>query len=182
MSVDGILVVPCQVAIAPTDLSAAFPHGGTSLGTQGQFRFLPRSPAFEIHAEEFGGAPVGAVYTGEHHVLELTMREWNAAALAAVFPIYKVGSSLGPILDIDVDSSVRAGSLLDDLGVVLVVSPLNVDDHPMLLCRRAVPVVDDAIECFLKGGKELAFAVRWLLTPDSNGKVMSMGRRRDLTL
>lgn len=181
-SVSGLLAVPGRLSHTPTSLSTAYPHGGTAIGTCGHVNLRPYTFALPITAEEFGGSPSDFVYGGEGWVLEATLREFDADALSMMFPIYVAGAQGGPVLRADANSSVRAGSLLGDLAKVIVFTPDNADDHPWLIVRRAVPMIDETAMIALRASEEVGVSFLWSCTPDSDGKQFELGKRRDLTL
>ena len=61
-SVRDVLRVPGKLVINPTDITAAFPHGGTELGLtrDSEMRFGIKTEL--VHAEEWGNQPVESVY------------------------------------------------------------------------------------------------------------------------
>jgi len=70
----------------PTDLTAAFPHGGTALGLVGDFKIQiqPRAKAI-VTAEEWGGVEVGSSYQADMVKLAGVLREFDKDAIQQCF-------------------------------------------------------------------------------------------------
>lgn len=182
-NVANLLRVPGRFSHSPTNLSLPYPHGGTAIGTCEGVDFAPVQIHRPITGEEYGGQQVSGVYCGEQPRIYATLMEYDADALAILFPCYVAGTSGGPSLTVDVNSSVRAGSRLDDLARVLVFTPDSPDStQPWLLARRAVPMIDEAIRIAQRGNVSWGAAVVWALTPDTSGRVYNYAARRDITL
>lgn len=186
-NVANLLRVPGRLSHTPTStttLRAAYPHGGTALGTVGRLNLRPTATPFPLTAEEWGGRVVDLIDGGAGWVLDAELREWDADALAALFPFYATGAQGGPSLSFTVTSSShRAGKIVgDSLSRVLVFTPDAPDHHPVLVARRAVPAVQESALLALRANETVGIAVRWYLTPDANGKVFDFANRRDVTL
>jgi len=182
-NVANLLRIPGRFSHSPTSLSTAYPHGGTAIGTCEGVEFSFSQIRAPITAEEFGGQQVDAVYAGEQPRIYATLMEFDADALAALFPCDLAGTSGGPALTADVNSSVRAGSRLGDIAKVVVFTPDSPDaTQPWLLARRAVPMIDEAIRIAQRGNVSWGAPVVWALTPDTSGRVYNYAARRDITL
>lgn len=183
-NVSKMLRIPGKLSHSPTSLATAYPHGGTALGTVSvALRFV--EPTFLVTAEEWGGCVVELIDGGLQPVLDVEIREVaDPDSLAAVFPCYAAGAAGGPTLVYSVDSTAhRAGRRIGDtLSRVLVFTPDNVEEHPWIIFRRAVPALRESVEMTLRGNSTAALRVLWYATPDSNKKVLDWGRRRDLVL
>lgn len=180
----NLLRVPGRLSHTPTDLSTAYPHGGTALGAVGKVDLRLLDPPFLVTAEEIGGAPVEVIEGGARYVLDAELREFEAAALAAIFPFYAAGAKGGPTLSHTATTSgQRAGLAIGSaLSFVLVFTPDNPDEHPFLIFRRAVPAIQETAMLALRGNASFGIATRWYATPDSSWRTINFGRRRDLTL
>lgn len=182
-NVANMLRVPGRFSISPTNLSTAYPHGGTALGTTTGVDIALGQIHAPITAEEFGGQQVDAVYAGEQPRVYAYLQEFDPDALAVLFPCYAAGTTGGPTLLCDVNSSVRAGSRLGDLARVLVFTPDSPDGPaPWLLGRRAVPMIEETIRIAQRGNQTWGVPVVWMLTPDTSGRVYTYAQRRDIVL
>lgn len=182
-NVANLLRVPGRFSVSPTSLATAYPHGGTALGTTTEVSLAFGQIHAPITAEEFGGQQVDAVYAGEQPRVYAYLQEFDADALAVLFPCYAAGTTGGPTLICDVNSSVRAGSRLGDLARVLVFTPDSPDGPaPWLLGRRAVPMIEETIRIAQRGNQSWGVPVVWMLTPDTNGRVYTYAQRRDISL
>ena len=184
-SVRDVLRVPGKLVINPTDITAAFPHGGTELGLtrDSEMRFGIKTEL--VHAEEWGNQPVESVYCGESAVFAAVLREWDNDALSNIFPNTGTGSVsgdktiLGRVDGVGVN---RAGYLLSGKSFILLFSPKSVDRHPMVIIRKAIPMVEESSLLQLSLAEELGIAVVFQAIPDSSDRLYDVGKREDLTL
>ena len=63
----NILRIPGRLCVGPTDLTTAFPHGGTALGVTRALEFRFGYRTYNATAEEFGGVTTRAYYTGAQY-------------------------------------------------------------------------------------------------------------------
>lgn len=179
-----ILRLPGKLSHSPTDLTTAYPHGGTALGTCGRVALRPISTPFVVTGWEFGGAAVDVVQGGPGWTLDATLREWDPDALGILFPCYATGAQGGATLQLRAQTAAsRAGIVVGaSFSRVVVFTPDGTDDLPLILIRRAVPAIVETAEMALRGNTDAGIAVRWYATPDSSARIADVGRRRELTL
>ena len=138
-----------------------------------------------VTAEEWGQVPVEAVYAGESAVFAAVLREWDNDALSNIFPNTGTGTVSADRTILGRSSGVgvnRAGYLLSNKSFILLFSPKAVDRHPMVLVRKAVPMVDEAATLSLSLAEEFGIGVVFHAIPDSSGRLYDIGKREDLTL
>tara|TARA_B100000686_G_scaffold145595_1_gene153091 strand:- start:939 stop:1505 length:567 start_codon:yes stop_codon:yes gene_type:complete len=184
-SVRDVLRIPGKLVINPTDINAAYPHGGTEMGLtrDSQMRFGIKTSL--VHAEEWGNQPVESVYCGESAVFAAVLREWDNDAISNIFPNVGTGAVSGDktILGRVAGAGVnRAGYLLSNKSFVLLFSPKSVDRHPMVIIRKAIPMVEEASMLQLSLAEEMGIGVVFQAIPDSSDRLYDIGRREDLTL
>lgn len=105
---------PGRLVIGPTDLSTAYPFGGTQIGLAKEILFAPNRRRVRIVAEEFGGRTVRSSFTQKSPRLVCAMRGWDAD-FVAMLPDGASGSS-GKI----VPASSSAGALFTQRVLLLV--------------------------------------------------------------
>jgi len=182
-TVRDVLRIPGRLLINPTNLNSAFPHGGTELGLTRDAEMRLGINTSLVTAEEWGQAPVEAVYTGESAVFAAVLREWDNDAISNVFPNTGTGSTSGDRTILGRTSGAnRAGYLLSNKAVVLLFSPKAVDRHPMVLVRKAVPLVEISSMLSLSLAEEFGIGVVFQALPNSAGQLYDIGKREDLTL
>lgn len=184
-NIGDVLKLPGRLCANPTDLSLAFPHGGTALGLTraAEFRFGIQTSL--VTAEEWGQQPVEAVYTGDVAVFGCVLREWDDDAIGAVFPNTGTGdisgnrTILGRVDGVGVN---RAGYLFSSQSLVLLFSPRSVDRHPMVLIRKALPMPDETAMIQASLAQEFGIGVVFQAIPDATDRTYDIGKREDLTL
>ncbi len=168
--------VPGKLAINPTNLGAAFPHGGTALGVSTRVRIEMTRPQIMIKAEEFGSEVCEVVRGAETFILGAMLRQWDADVLAAIFPDTATTTING------LPATTRAGTLASDNSAVLIFTPDNQTDHPAILLYKAIPLVEETAELRFGIVQELVLPVLWLALRDSSDRFYSIGKIGDLSL
>lgn len=175
-----VLKVPGQLCINPTDLSVAFPHGGTALGLVARSRWVERITTRPIMAEEYGTAVV-VLKTVREPVFRCVLRGWDRDALEEVFLDTVQGGSTGQRVvrgRVKTDRF-RAGAVLS--SSVMFFSPDN-SQHPGLLLFAAVAYPEDVAEINFSLASEVQIAAAWRATPNSLGRDFEVSPRGNLTL
>lgn len=183
--VRDVLRIPGRIVINPTNLASAFPHGGTEMGLTRDAEMRFGISTSLVTAEEWGQAPVESVYTGESAVFAAVLREWDNDAIDNIFPNTGTGATSGDrsILGrVSGGSFNRAGYLLSNKSFILLFSPKAVDRHPMVLVRKAIPMVEETSLMRLSLAEEFGIGVVFQAIPNSTGQVYDIGKREDLTL
>lgn len=181
-AVQNILRLRGRLVAAPTDLGAAFPHGGTQLGLVKQATFRYGIQTQNITAEEYGGITTEAVYAGEGAVLAGFMRDYDNDMIARLFPGTSAGASGARVVEQDAGDS---GILLSSRSIVLLFAPIATNattGHPHILMYNAVPMLDETADLQLHAGVEAAVAFVFRCIPDASSRLYRIGRRGDLSL
>lgn len=178
----NVLRNPGRFCINPTDLTAPYPHGaGTPLGTIRTVSAIPGVTHQDITAEEFGAEIVDKVYIREAWNITGILREFDSDALSTIFRGTATGASGNKT--INYPASVRGGALVSDSSVVLCFSPDDIDHGGrMILFYRALPMVDEAAELQNTINDNLEVAIAFVGIRDASGRVVSIGKRQDLSL
>lgn len=179
-----VLRIPGRLCADPSDLTAAFPHGGTALGITRDAEFRFGASKHVITAEEWGNIPCEVIVGGETAVMGCVLREFDNDMVKKVFLNPATGSSSG---DQVINSKAPAATLkpgyrLSLKGFKLLFSPKSVDTHPHILMYNALPILDEAALVQASLAEELGIAVAFHAVPDSSGRVYAIGKREDLTL
>lgn len=179
---DAIVRVPGRLVLNPTNLAAAFPHGGTALGVTRDQELRPNVKIHEEHAQEWGGATSRLLYCGTRAVFAAVFRSWDADALAHYWPESAAGAVTQERVvapDVNADST-RAGRFI--AGSIVLWSPLAIESAPAVLLFDALPMLDETTRLQLSLKGELGMAVMWACAPGSDGRPYAMGLLADLSL
>ena len=87
-----VLSAPGRLCIGPTDLSAAFPHGGTALGSVREVELGRTYAWYDVTAEEFGQIVVERFLTHEACFIRGILRQYDPDAVGALFPNVRTGT------------------------------------------------------------------------------------------
>jgi len=158
----------------PSNLSSAFPHGGTALGLASEVRLTPIQRSFVATAEEYGGATVEEYDMGRDWVLSCLVRGFDADMLAVVFP----SVSTGVVTEALAQSK---GAALSARSGVLVLSPRDPTHYGFVL-RRALPRVRESARIPFSLHERASFAAIFRAIPSSGGAVLTVGPFSGLTV
>jgi hypothetical protein len=165
-----------RLAYGCTDLTAAWPHGGTGLGLVGQVTLFPQSRWAAIDQEETN-SPVGVQWLGGGLVVALTLETPDDNALSVLNP---GGALSGSNATVSWPGSAVAGTLLTALTNV-VFTPNNRTDGRAFVIYRAVPVPEVNQQLVWNAGKFLEVPFVLVAVNDGTGtNVGKMGRFSDL--
>lgn len=164
-----VLRNPGRLCFGPTDLSAAYPHGGTALGLVGEIVVVKQTAVSVIRGPDFGPQkPIEQYWLGMDWVLSGTLKQWDNDALNLIIP----GSSAGTVTqDRAIKSAgIRAGTpMVSTYGVVLLFSPLD-PYNPAVLFRRAVfsPAESAEMRLDFDADMEMPFLARAFAPADTD--------------
>ena len=180
-NVRDIFLSPGRFSMNPTDLSQMYPHGGTPLGVMKRGVIRPEVRYAFVTAEEFGGERVEGMVAYEGMVVAASLHSYDADAIGKVFPNTSTGAVSGKVV-VTTPGAIRPGARLTDRACVLVFTPDDEDRHPMLILRRALPAIEEAVELNVALDQEWGLGVVFYGIRDASGRVSSIGLRRDLSL
>lgn len=176
------LRVPGQLAVGPfSDLTAAWPHGGTGLGLTGPARFRRARTRRPIRAEEYGGAPVDVVEGAIVWSVAFPMRGWDPDGVQKLFPGYFTGSSGGLVGLREKPNTTRAGVLGSARAVQLLFTPLDADRHRGVFLYRAIPWEAQELDIDFGHDPEQVLLAGFLAVPDASDRLIEVQLLEDMT-
>lgn len=175
------LHVPGRLVRDPTDLTAAFPHGGVALGSVKDLVVRPSVARVDVRAEEWGAEVVEQIYAGSAWVMVGILRNFDEDAVAKIFPNVAAGATSGKNV-VKHPGSNAAGTLRGGSSVKLLFVPDDTDRHRMVYFRKALPLVEEALEMSLSLARPLEVAFAFIAIRPSSGEAAEMALKEDLTL
>lgn len=176
-SVASVFRTPGRLVIGPTDLSLAFPYGGTSLGIVSALAVRERWQREPIPYEEFGGSP-GEVIEGTHDVIvTCELRQRDDDVLTTLYPRTTTGASGEKVVRVPYGH--RAGSLASRRSVVLLFASRDVT-HGSWLLHRALPLLAEDAEHRQEVKREHVLYASFYGIRDASSRIMTRGRLEDL--
>ena len=178
---------PGRLCINPTDLSIAFPHGGTDLGLVRVIRAVPAYVYTKILAEEFGFRMVEAIRTKPAWAVAAILRGFDDNAIETVWPVSTIGAATGERIIQEgkrADDTVhREGLRLSENEVVLCFSPDQLEAHRMVLFQKAIPMIDEAAALDFATAADNETPVVFVAYPSQDAEApVQIGFRDDLSL
>lgn len=176
--------VPGKLVMNPTDLTAAYPYGGTELGLTAAVLFKPGIMSRQHGAEEWGGTVVESTFTGQVALISCVLRSFDKDALAKVFPNTATGDQTGRVgLDGRVSASANLpGYRMSNKAVKLLWVPDDLVENEAILIYNAIPGVDEAAELALSINVEFGTPVFFLASVDSQKRICKVAPLEDLVL
>ena len=166
-----------QLAKDVTDITIAYPHGGTALGAVGEVQ-VRRPRSFRILTREENNAPYDIVWLGGALILGCRIRGWDSDAVASLIPGGSAGAT-GPRIDWPESTIGKVPTPLTNVAF----TPFNAA-YPSIIVRRPHVVPDPAsdIEMRLAAGRWLDIRVALIATLDANDELGEMGQAADLVV
>jgi len=185
--VGSIARIKGALVLSPTSLTGASPFGGTLLEPTRDIVVFCGADAQAITAEEWGGQAVEILQGPDEARISVVLRAWDASALAAALPHSEAGASGDRLWSYqpaaDDEDTVRPGRALgESYGVTIAVMPRAIDRQPCVVLHNAVPAIEQTHRLRLSLNAELDLGMVWHGLPDDSGRVVSIGRRGDITL
>jgi hypothetical protein len=173
---------PGRLAVGPTNLATAWPHGGTGLGTVADVYFEPGHRIEWVNAEDFG-EPVEGVLAEQNAVLGVILREWNDDdAVSNVFYNSAAGGSSGARL-VTEPGSHTVGEKLTGKALKVLFTPRDQTNDPGVLIYKAVPVLAETVQIQFGAIRETGLVVVFkAIRDDTSGNTYQIGRIEDMTL
>lgn len=175
-----ILRAPGRLCTGPTDLSLAFPHGGTALGVMRAVAVRTGVRTISVTAEEFGGEVVEKVFGGESWMLVAILRDFDRDVLASVFPNSSVGT-VSQERKLTGPGTLRPGHLLSSRAVALLFSP-DAPDAPAVYLPKAIPILADGMELGLAYAEPLEVMVGFQAIRNATKGSYQIARLQDISL
>jgi len=164
-----VLRIPARISFGCTDLTAAWPHGGTGLGATRQVVLIRTGGAYPVTAEAFGGEPVEYLEPGEVWGVGFTLRTFVDDALDLIFPNTAAGTNTSRQV-ISAPGTVRAGNWASGRGVVLVITPEGATqaksatapdvDAPFVVLHKAIPMIEESARMMFENGSTSPWRAR----------------------
>jgi len=186
-----LLRVPGRLAFGCDDLTAAWPHGGTGIGSAIGVQLQSQGGSFPITSEAMGGEPVEFIERGQIWGLACTLRSWVDDVLDLIFPNTSAGTTTQRQVIAD-PGTVRAGNWMSGRGVVLVFTPEGAThaksatapdvDAPFAVLYRAIPLIQESAELRLEQDAFLGVPALFAGIRDGSGRTIKIGPRKDIAL
>lgn len=191
VDVRRVIRAPGRLAINPTNLAQAWPHGGTGLGATNKVMLISYGASYPVTIEAFGGEPVEHLEKGEVWGLGFHMRAWDPNALATLFPNTSVGS-VSQKRGVSAPGAVKAGQWISDRSVKLVFTPEGAThaqsatqqdvDVPFVVLYKALPLLQAQAELVLARTDELKVPALFMGIRNASSQILEMRPRADITL
>lgn len=176
-----VLNSPGKLCYGPTDLSIAFPHGGTAIGSIYKCGVTHIDTRREIKDESMGSEVHDIIWCGENWALSAILREYNNEGISLLFNNSAPGGFTQRAV-VSSPGSNRPGMLYSARAVVLLFSPLDADRLPAVIFYKAVPLPEESARMALAMSERLEIPAVFLALRDATNRIASWGLLKDLSL
>ncbi len=179
--VSRILRAPGRIVVEPTDLSAAYPYGGTEVGKTNACVLEPRGTGFRVMSEGLGEA-TDVLEASNQFVFTCFVRGWDDDAVEKFLSdgqeqgtatLHRMWQSPG---------SVTPGASALGRALKLLFVPDDVVHVPALLVYRGVPQWTEGSKLAFQRGEELGIPIALDCIRDECDRILVVGLLDDLTL
>lgn len=175
-----VVRAPGRIVIGPTNLSAAYPYGGTEVGKSNACAVRPLGVPFRVECEALGEA-IDILEPNNHWVFGCFLRGWDDDAVQQMLAGgYNAGTTTKHAF-FDVPQNVPGTSSLGR-AVILLYVPDDLIHTPAILIYSGIPDFADGAELVFQRGDELGILLTVDCVRDSSGNMLRIGRLADLSL
>lgn len=168
------------VYIAPTDLGAGAPYGGTRLGLVQAVALKYSLEGAPVTAEEYGGEVVEEIHQVQEVSVSMVMRGWDRDALAAVFPGVSFSAGGDPVIQ-SPTAAFEPGDLMTSRGQKLLLVPED-PASPGWILYRAIPYPEASGVVEFSHVRGLSFLATFHGLRDVAGRTIRIAKLGDLVL
>jgi len=180
-AVGKVIRVKCRLIKDPTDLSLAFPYGGTELGLTRRVVWRVQPIRGDITAEEYHGAVVETLQGAKNAIVTCVLSEYDPDAYSTLWEGVTTATASGHPLLVHTMTTQR-GELGSDRAVSILIVPQATEEHPALYFPRAIPLIDESADIAHQLPEEWGVPCVYRAIPDATGRVFIEGVLEDITL
>lgn len=176
-----VIRAPGRLVAGPTNLSLAYPYGGTEVGKTRMVALTPVGENFRVLSEGLGEV-TDVLEMSNRYVFSCVARGWDDDAVEQFFgDNYTAGSVSGHAL-FSVPGSVVPGAS----GLTRAIKWLYVPDDPInvdaVIIYRGVPDWQEGTEIIMGREEEVLMPVAIECVRDTSDRILVVGRLADLSL
>jgi hypothetical protein len=177
---NALLRVPGRLCVNPTDLTQAFPYGGTSLGLVRDIVVRPGQKVSRLREENMGVVVMGALNLGRAWSIAAVVRSIDQGQAPFLYPT-ETGSSSGDAGIVENPLATPPGSSF--ATVKLLFCPFDELQQFFIYFPAAVLFADEAAELAKSIAKEAGDPlVAWATPRASDGEAALRKKKEDLAL
>lgn len=170
-----------RLVVGPTNLSAAFPYGGTEVGKTHSCALLPLGTGFRVLDEGLGEAS-NVLEASNEYVFTCFVRGWDDDAVQLFLSDGQTQGSTTKHRTWSAPGSVTPGASALGRALKVLYVPDDTTHVPAVLIYRGVPQWQDGATLAWQRGEELGIPIALDCIRNSANRILSVGRLADLTL
>jgi len=176
-----VIRAPGRIVVGPSDLSAAYPHGGTEIGLTRACVLQPVGSAFEVVSEGLAGGVTDVLEPAHEYVFSCFVRGWSDAAVSRFFRDHYVAGSASGHARYSAPSPPHGSSALG-YALTLLFVPDDSIHVPAIIVYRGVPDWSESAEVAFQRGDELGLPLAFDCLRSDAGKILEVGMLADLSV
>lgn len=178
--VSRIIHAPGRVVVGPSNLSSAFPHGGTEVGKTNAFGWSSHGVPFRVECEGLGEA-TDILEPNQRFSVSFFVRGWDDDAVELLLATGFVAGGTSQHAVFKAPVNVPGGTALGR-AVILLYVPDDTIHVPAVLVYRGIPEWTEGSEIAFRRGDELGIPITVDCLRDANLNTLAIGRFDDLSL
>ena len=181
-NVSRIIRAPGRIVIDPTNLSNAYPHGGTEVGKSNLCVVQSTGTPFRVESEGLGEA-TDILESEKRYVFSCFMRGWDDDGVLKWFSNASVVSTGATQHARFTEPGTRVpGESTSTRSVILLYVPDDLIHSMAVLVYNGIPDWAEGLELALQRGTEFGLPIAVDCMRDTNNNMIQMGRFADLSL
>lgn len=177
-----ILRAPGRLVVNPSDLSLAYPYGGTEVGKTRLAVLQSLGTGYRVECEGLGGEASDILEGPARYVFSCFLRGWDDDAVETLFADNHVAGDVSGHAVLREPFARISGSSALPRAVSLLYVPDDPINAPACLIYRGVPDFSDGAELAWQRGEELGIPLAVECVRGVTGKIVEVGRLADLSL
>lgn len=160
---EDVLNIPGRIALSPTDLSAAYPHGGSAVGIIGDVVYEPNYQYRPFLMREGGKRGFDLIEVPSDGMLTVLCRQWDPEVIGSIYPASTTqtdGSELGRVTG-------SSNRFIGSNGIKIAYSPLD-ETKKGVLFYHAIPTIMRLRLAFARNIETVHLASFYLLRDSSD--------------
>ena len=177
-----VLRAPGKLVVNPSDLTLAYPYGGTEVGKTRLVVLTSLGASVKVSSEGLGGEASDILERTNAYVFSCFLRGWDDDAVAKFFATNFVQGPVSGHAVFREPGNRVPGSTALARAVVLLYVPDDAVNNPSAIMYRGVPEWTDGADLAFQRQEELGIPLTVDLLRSDTGNILEVGRLVDLSL
>lgn len=174
-----VMRLAARLVATPTDLTAAYPYGGTELAAWARVEVRLYRASAELIAEEWQAMPFDTVGASSRATVSAQLRQWDADALSRLFPSGEFSTTTELLSRTATD---RRGELGSARAIKLLIAARDAEYQSSFYIPLAIPLEEEQVRMMYSPAEEWRLPAVFMGIPDATGRCYQKGPLWRMTL